>query len=392
MPDFASALSLRTTIGVALLLAVSVPAPVRAAARFKAQTAPISLPVSDAWLFDQGGYLPMPHAPGPDGDCVNFVWFDFIPATTVTDVRVLVETESLEVTAAFRRWDERRYSEVALDTHPATELRRGPFETDPRSVYLVPGAAGVLVIQVMSQGREPGRCRPLHRSVADTLVASFFSPSVYAAAEEYSRSTPAPRPKALAPVPTSLEEAFAMLEAKLSKPDLDRMRAGTEEEMVRYHHGLGTWMRNTWGLWGGSPFAKRLRSMGLRHPDDMSGAILDAFWSHLKGLPVDLAPKAEASGWYWDSREPPVPHACSDGTPSKRLFGLTGERHRKGRFIHVHACADGALWLFELDRGWTTPDPAVRARIMELKRSPNLMEAPIEAPTINGRPEGSGRR
>lgn len=34
------------------------------------------------------------------------------------------------------------------------------------------------------------------------------------------------------------------------------VKEGSEQDMIRYHMGLGMWMRNNWGLWGGSRLAK----------------------------------------------------------------------------------------------------------------------------------------
>ena len=55
------------------------------------------------------------------------------------------------------------------------------------------------------------------------------------------------------------------------------------DEMIRYHHGLGTWIRNNWGLWGGSRLQKYFTDKGMAHPDDMSSVILFYYWDWLKG-------------------------------------------------------------------------------------------------------------
>ena len=48
--------------------------------------------------------------------------------------------------------------------------------------------------------------------------------------------------------------------------------------MIRYHLDLGMWMRNNWGLWGGSRLHKYFRAKGISHPEDMSSVIL--FYYH----------------------------------------------------------------------------------------------------------------
>lgn len=47
--------------------------------------------------------------------------------------------------------------------------------------------------------------------------------------------------------------------------------------------GLGMWMRNNWRLWAGSRLQKYFLVRGIRHPDDMSGVILEYYYDWLKG-------------------------------------------------------------------------------------------------------------
>ncbi len=54
------------------------------------------------------------------------------------------------------------------------------------------------------------------------------------------------------------------------------------------HHGLGRYLRNNWGLWGRSKLAENLSQMGVFHPDDMSGIILDSYQRKLKGEAIKL--------------------------------------------------------------------------------------------------------
>jgi hypothetical protein len=56
-----------------------------------------------------------------------------------------------------------------------------------------------------------------------------------------------------------------------------------------YHHTLGRWIRNNWGLWSGeSKLAEWFKSLGIEHADDMSGIVLDSFWRHLHDKPLDV--------------------------------------------------------------------------------------------------------
>lgn len=86
-------------------------------------------------------------------------------------------------------------------------------------------------------------------------------------------------------VPKDLDDCFAELKKLLPKKQVEEIQNGSEKDMIQCHHGLGTWLRNNWGLWKGSRLSTWFNEKGIRHPDDMSGIILDSFWRHLNGNP-----------------------------------------------------------------------------------------------------------
>jgi hypothetical protein len=55
------------------------------------------------------------------------------------------------------------------------------------------------------------------------------------------------------------------------------------EDMIEYHHGLGTGLRSWWRVWAGSRLRKYFADSGVTHPDDMSGVILDHHHDRLNG-------------------------------------------------------------------------------------------------------------
>ena len=55
------------------------------------------------------------------------------------------------------------------------------------------------------------------------------------------------------------------------------------DDMIAYHLGLGMWMRNNWGLWGGSRLQKYFREKGIGDPEEMSSVILFLYWDWLHG-------------------------------------------------------------------------------------------------------------
>lgn len=89
-------------------------------------------------------------------------------------------------------------------------------------------------------------------------------------------------------IPNNLEECFVELEKSLTPEFIGEIRQGTEEDMNRFHHSLGMFLRNNWGLWKESSLSKWFNEKGIHHPDDMSGIIFDSFWRHLNNKPIKL--------------------------------------------------------------------------------------------------------
>jgi hypothetical protein len=100
-------------------------------------------------------------------------------------------------------------------------------------------------------------------------------------------------------IPKDLDDCFAELKKTLSKEVIEKMKSGTEKQMIRYHHGLGTWLRNNWGLRKGSRLSKWFNEKGIRNPDDMSGIILNSFWRDLNNKPIELEKQVKHYQDYW---------------------------------------------------------------------------------------------
>lgn len=85
-------------------------------------------------------------------------------------------------------------------------------------------------------------------------------------------------------IPKDLGECFVELDKLLSEIDKKEMQAlPKRNDMILYHMGLGMWLRNNWGLWGGSRLQKYFMDRGVTHPDEMSGVVLDHYYDWLNG-------------------------------------------------------------------------------------------------------------
>jgi hypothetical protein len=106
-------------------------------------------------------------------------------------------------------------------------------------------------------------------------------------------------------VPKDLDDCFLELKKMLPQKTLKEMQEKSEKDMIVYHFGLGMWLRNNWGLWGGSRLSEYFNEIGLHHPDDMSGVILKTFWRHLHDKPLEVEKEIAYYKEYWAKQTPP---------------------------------------------------------------------------------------
>jgi len=85
-------------------------------------------------------------------------------------------------------------------------------------------------------------------------------------------------------IPHNLEESFYVLDTLLTAKDIQLIRSLPERDaMSAFHFGLGMWLRNNWGLWGGSRLQQYFLQRGVEHPDNMSGILLEYYYDYLHG-------------------------------------------------------------------------------------------------------------
>lgn len=87
-------------------------------------------------------------------------------------------------------------------------------------------------------------------------------------------------------IPKDLEDCIRQLDSMLCPADKVYIQSGGS-----VHHSLGMWIRNNWGLWGGSRLETYFTDNGIHHPDDMSGVILECYVMHLNGEKVKYKQK-----------------------------------------------------------------------------------------------------
>jgi len=81
--------------------------------------------------------------------------------------------------------------------------------------------------------------------------------------------------------PATYEAAVECLDKIL--PPEHQAALASPDGAINGHFGLGMVIRNNWGLWNGGRLFQSMQALGFRHPDDMSGAILEGFAARERG-------------------------------------------------------------------------------------------------------------
>ena len=102
-------------------------------------------------------------------------------------------------------------------------------------------------------------------------------------------------------IPKTLKEVFQQLDGMFPQKEKDFITSNPESEMIQYHHGAGRWIRNNWNLWAKetNDLKDWFTTLGISHPDDMSGIILDSYWRFKNNKPLELEKQAQYYKNYW---------------------------------------------------------------------------------------------
>ncbi len=101
-------------------------------------------------------------------------------------------------------------------------------------------------------------------------------------------------------IPKDLEDCFKQIDSFWDDSTKVEVKQWKEDELSsRAHLGFGMWMRNNWQLWGGSRLSKYFNDLGIYHPDDMSGIILDSYHRYLTGNDIKLEEQIKYYQDYW---------------------------------------------------------------------------------------------
>ncbi len=89
--------------------------------------------------------------------------------------------------------------------------------------------------------------------------------------------------------PKNLNECMTKLDLMLTEVDRDTIRSMNEHDFaISQHFSLGLHIRNYWGLWKQKALYHFFDSLGVTHPDNISGIILVSYHRYLSNKEIDL--------------------------------------------------------------------------------------------------------
>ena len=102
-------------------------------------------------------------------------------------------------------------------------------------------------------------------------------------------------------IPVDLDDCLNQLDKMFPDSIKKKIKVMTEEGFSgKYHLGFGMWMRNNWGLWKGSRLSKSFNTLGVYHPEDMTGIIFDSYYRKMTGSDIKLNEQIKFYHDYWE--------------------------------------------------------------------------------------------
>jgi hypothetical protein len=155
-------------------------------------------------------------------------------------------------------------------------------------------------------------------------------------------------------IPKNLEDCFKQIDSFWPDSTKMKIKAWSEQEFAgRAHMGFGMWMRNNWQLWGGSRLSKYFNELGVFHPDDMSGIILDSYHRYLTGKEINLQKQVNLSKAYWTVNKDPesYPPGIKKMELDSRMFYTTHDSMPGCIHVQTNSKSD-KTWIYDYYFGW----------------------------------------
>ena len=85
--------------------------------------------------------------------------------------------------------------------------------------------------------------------------------------------------------PANVDAAVYEILKDMDAKNQTEVRSTKEEDLILFHHGWGTGIRNEFGLWKGNDSLIQSACGEQCHPDDASMKIIEAVWAKLHEKP-----------------------------------------------------------------------------------------------------------
>ena len=158
-------------------------------------------------------------------------------------------------------------------------------------------------------------------------------------------------------IPKNIEDCFEQIDSFWDDSTKTQVKNWSEDEFsANAHFGIGMWMRNNWRLWGGSRLSKYFNDLGIYHPDDMSGIILDSYHRYLTGREINLDEQIGYYRAYWKVNEEPSKDSYPKGVKKVEFnttMGYTLKANNYPGSIHVQTNSKSdKIWIYDYHFGW----------------------------------------
>lgn len=181
-------------------------------------------------------------------------------------------------------------------------------------------------------------------------------------------------------IPKDLEDCFNQIDQLWNDTIKTQIQQMSKKDFTgRNHFGFGLWMRNNWQLWGGSRLSKYFKELGIYHPDDMSGIILDSYHSYLTEEELNLEQQVKYYEAYWSASREPIRKEYPKGARKLELdskLNYTFNESNLPGVIHVQTNSKtNKIWIYDNHFGWLRiSDKDLKKLQKENRREETLIE------------------
>jgi len=175
-------------------------------------------------------------------------------------------------------------------------------------------------------------------------------------------------------VPKNLDEALTQIDFNLSDSLKLEIKKKSENDFTsESHFGLGIGMRNNWRLWKGSDLSKYFNSIGIYHPDDMSGIILTSYYRKLTGHEIKLDEQIAYYKDYWDGVELtqlPEKKEHPESNLEFRVsinYGSYAENKKWGTVYIQTNSENENFWIYDYYYGWKKIDLETKEKLENVR-------------------------